>query len=105
MSVELDHFNVPQWTFGDRLRKARAVAHLDQREFAELLGVKHGSLAGWETDRARPRDLVAVAKRIEMALRIPAAWMLGVDNDQPLPEPPGGIEPPTYSLRVNCSTD
>ena len=20
-------------------------------------------------------------------------------------EPPGGIEPPTYSLRVNCSTD
>gem|GEM_PF-6829006 len=26
-------------------------------------------------------------------------------NNSPMLEPPGGIEPPTYSLRVNRSTD
>lgn len=100
MSVDMDHYNVPQWTLGDRLRKARAVSGKDQREFAELLGVKPGSLAGWETDRTRPRDLVAVAKRIEMALHIPAAWVLGVDSG-PFGGPGGSAPRPGLPLPVD----
>jgi transcriptional regulator with XRE-family HTH domain len=80
---------IPWWTLGDRIRKARSTANMDQREFAEALGVPAGSLAGWETDRQRPRDLVAVAKRIEMLTRIPAAWILGLDVAQPGPTPGG----------------
>ncbi|AOE43985.1 immunity repressor [Gordonia phage Delian] len=68
----------PTWTLGDRIRKTRAVSGLDQRGFADALGVKPGSLAGWETDRQRPRDVVALAKRIEMITRVPAEWVLGL---------------------------
>jgi transcriptional regulator with XRE-family HTH domain len=74
---------VPQWTFGDRVRKARGIAGLDQREFSTLINVKPGTLAQWESDRARPRDIVAVAKRIELAVRVHASWVLGLDGTTP----------------------
>lgn len=68
----------PSWTFGDRLRKARSVAQMDQRQFADALGVSIGSLPGWETDRQKPRDIVAVARKVEEVTGISAAWMLGL---------------------------
>ncbi|WP_374238396.1 multiprotein-bridging factor 1 family protein [Mycobacterium sp. PSTR-4-N] len=77
---------VPVWSFGDRIRKARNEADMTQAEFATAIGVKEGSLAAWETDRATPRDIVAVAKRVELLTRIPAAWLLGLPMpDLPLP--------------------
>lgn len=51
---------------------------MTQAEFADAIGVKEGSLAAWETDRATPRDIVAIAKRVEMLTNIPAAWLLGL---------------------------
>lgn len=77
---------IPAWSFGDRVRKARNVADMTQSAFAEAIGAKEGSLAAWETDRATPRDIVAVAKRIEMLTNIPATWLLGLGgggSDQP----------------------
>lgn len=70
----------PVWSLGDRLRKVRLTAGLDQRQFAEALGVQPGSLAAWETDRSTPRKLVDIAKTIEKVTGVPAAWTLGVSE-------------------------
>lgn len=113
MTIDADHGQVfPEWTFGDKVRKARSIAGLDQREFAEALGVKAGSVAQWETDRAKPRDIVAVARRIEMLTRIPAGWTLGI-QESPRPDNPDGgrhvrhegLEPPTRWLNPHRRSD
>lgn len=81
MTVQADHgFIYPTWTFGDRVRKARDTTQMNQRDFASAIEVTEGSLATWETGRAKPRDIVAVAKRIEMLTRIPAGWLLGIED-------------------------
>jgi transcriptional regulator with XRE-family HTH domain len=90
MTVQPDRI-YPAWTLGDRLRKARTQCRMTQEEFAANIGVKEGSLAAWETDRAQPRSVVAVARRIEQFTGIPASWTLGLDDPEPLPPPP----PPT----------
>ncbi|AOD20237.1 hypothetical protein IM25_00120 [Rhodococcus sp. p52] len=69
---------IPAWSLGDRIRKARGVVGMDQRQFAEALGVKAGTLAGWEADNSRPRDVVAIAQKIEGITAVPATWILGV---------------------------
>lgn len=91
MTVDVEHVGpvFPEWTFGDKVRKARAIAGMDQRAFAAAINVKPGSLAQWETDRAKPRDIVAVARRIEMLTRIPAGWVLGI-QETPRPDDPDG---------------
>lgn len=52
---------------------------MNQRSFAAAIEVAEGSLAAWETDRAQPRDIVAVARRVEMLTNIPATWLLGIN--------------------------
>lgn len=64
---------------------------MNQHDFAAAIGAKEGSLASWETDRAKPRDIVAVAKRVEMLTHIPAAWLLGIE-DAPDRGPGGGSQ-------------
>lgn len=88
MTIEVgdDGYVHPVWSFGDKVRKARSVAGMDQRQFATAISVGHGSLAQWETDRARPRDMAAVARRIEMLTRVPAAWLLGEGDDSHGPD-------------------
>ena len=76
----------PTWTFGDRLRKTRSLAGMDQRAFATTLGVTASALAQWEPGRAVPRDIVTIAKRVERQTGVPAAWILGINEpsvDQP----------------------
>ncbi len=91
MTVQMDGgYLYPTWSLGDRIRKARVVTGMNQETFAAAIGVTEGSLASWETDRAKPRDVVAVAKRIEVLSRIPAAWTLGVDDTPPPKNPDGG---------------
>ncbi len=80
----------PIWTFGDRMRKARRRSGLTVQEFADKLSITHSALGQYETDRSIPRDVVALAKRVEALTGIPAAWILGVDD----------VEPPTHVLPV-----
>ena len=80
---------IPRWSLGDHIRKARLTVEMDQRRFSEALGVPAGSLAAWETDRAKPRDIVAVAKRIELLTQIPATWVLGLQEEASRPTPGG----------------
>lgn len=99
---------IPEWTLADHLRKARQVAGMSQKEFAERLDVTPSSYAQWEAGNNKPRDVVAVAKRIEMLTRIPASWILGVHNGG---NGPGGgsarperLELPTF-WPVVCGTN
>ncbi|WP_181723249.1 helix-turn-helix domain-containing protein [Nocardia gipuzkoensis] len=97
---------IPAWEFSDRLRKARQTTGLDQKAFAENLGVTPGSYAGWESGRSKPRDQVAVARRVELLTNIPATWVLGLYEETPRPEGPDegqsdlvrpkGFEPLTF---------
>jgi transcriptional regulator with XRE-family HTH domain len=90
MTVQTDSGPVyPNWSFGDRIRKARITTGMTQEEFAAAIKVKEGTLAAWETNRAHPRsaDIVDVAKRIEALTNIPTSWLLGID-DGPPPQPP-----------------
>ena len=70
---------IPVWTFADRLRKARTTAGMDQRTFAQHIDCTASAYAQWEAGNSRPRDIVSIAKRIEMLTRIPASWMLDID--------------------------
>lgn len=93
MSIQPERF-YPAWTLGDRIRKARLSTGMNQRDFAPLIGVKPGSLASWEADNSQPRDIVAVAKRIEVLTRIPAAWLLSLDDTPPSPNGGGAPSAP-----------
>jgi transcriptional regulator with XRE-family HTH domain len=54
-------------------------------DFADALGITPSALGQYETDRATPRDVVELAKRVEGLTGIPAAWLLGLE-DAVLPE-------------------
>lgn len=85
----------PDWSFGDRVRKARTTVGMTQEEFATAIGVGESSLAAWETDRAMPRSrqIVDVCKRIEAVTNIPHLWLLGAEEPTPTPPPATGAFP------------
>lgn len=65
------------WSLGDRFAKARKHAKLDQQAVAAHLGVTHGAVAQWETNRTKPRDLLTVAERYEEITGVSRWWILG----------------------------
>src|SRR4029077_11916056 len=86
---------IPEWTWGDRVRKVRRLAKLGQAELAAIMTVSPATVAAWEASLNEPRNAVAIAKRIEVALGVPATWMLGLDagpspSSQALPPSAGG---------------
>lgn len=101
-----DHAWVPQWEFGDRLRKVRTDLGYDQKEFAALLELKAPTLSSYEAGRANPRskDLPALAARLELLTNVPRAWFMGWETENPHQSPDGGavrpegLEPPTFTV-------
>lgn len=79
---------IPEDTFGDRLRRVRRELKLSQAEFAEKIGEGAKAVGAWEIGIREPRGAVALAKRIELAYGVPAAWLLGLDVE-PTPGPDG----------------
>jgi DNA-binding XRE family transcriptional regulator len=74
-------YQVPQWTFADKIRKVRRdVLGIEQDEFARRLDVTRQAYAAWESGRNEPRNILAVAKRVEAMSGVPAAWLLGIDD-------------------------
>lgn len=78
---------VPEWTFGDRVRKARREMGWSQADLADKLAAQLGSavstksVGAWETDQNRPADVVEIARALEHVTRIPASWFLGLDDE------------------------
>lgn len=52
---------VPEWTLGDRLRKAREHAHLKQEELADEIGVSRTSVSAYEGGKSRPSRPIVLA--------------------------------------------
>lgn len=75
--MALAEVSIPEWTLGDRLAKARSVAGRTQAQMGEALNVSASTIAAWETDRSRPRDLAGTAQQIEDLTGIDPAWLLG----------------------------
>lgn len=72
---------IPEWSLADRLRKIRRdVVRADQAQMAAMLGWPKNAYQNWEIGKARPREIVAVAKRIEALTGVPATWVLGLDE-------------------------
>ena len=117
MTVAVGEYENPRFEFSDRLRKVRRdVAQMTQEQMAAELGVTRKAYEAWESGRNIPGDIVAVAKRIAMRWRgVTAAWVLGVDDESPIPPgPSGGVETqlpdqqngdPTTGLRIIRAKD
>ena len=77
----------PQWTLGDRLTKARQVAHISREEMAAQLGTTKGSVWNWENDVSRPRDIIDTTRRWSDLTGVSIEWILGLrggdSNSQP----------------------
>jgi transcriptional regulator with XRE-family HTH domain len=65
----------PQWTLGDRLRKAREHAGLKQTEMAADLGIGRSSIINYESDKAEPPRPVLVAWALRCS--VPYEWLTG----------------------------
>ena len=75
---------IPEWTFADRLRKARhAVPGLTQRRIADQIGVTPQAYSQWEAGNNQPRDIVDVARKVEGVTGVSATWLLGFDGPRP----------------------
>ena len=89
----------------DRLRKVRRASGDSQRDFAKVLHATQEAVSAWEAGRNYPRDVVAIAQRIERAYGVSAGWVLGI-TENPRPggpdggdmAPPPGLEPGTLWL-------
>jgi transcriptional regulator with XRE-family HTH domain len=51
---------VPEFSFGDRLRKARELAGYDRTAIGEVLGIHRQTIARYESDLAKPSSSVVV---------------------------------------------
>ncbi|WP_100538091.1 helix-turn-helix transcriptional regulator [Paenibacillus sp. GM2FR] len=60
--------NLPEGTFGERLKKARLYHGLTKEEAATKLGVDSKSITSWETDRVEPSN--KHLSKVDLFLRI-----------------------------------
>lgn len=74
---------VPEWTIGDRLRKAREHAGLTQSAAARTLGVSRQSVARYESGDRQPPLPVVMAWALVMGVDM--AWLQGEEDDEDAP--------------------
>lgn len=68
---------VPEWTLGERLRKAREEAGLDRDEMAARMQVSERTLRNWERDANLPRYSLLIAKEWAEITQVDLAWLRG----------------------------
>lgn len=93
---------IPAWTTGDRLRKAREAAGLNQYEMGDALGVSHKTIGNYERGRTRIQRLAL--REWSVVCKVPMEWLAfgpqpdgGSPNHQPAGDP-YGLSPTWPSL-------
>ena len=112
MSVQpVGQYVIPRIGWGSRLRAIREdVAHMDQREFAESIGMNKGTYGGHEKRIEVPRGARLVANSIELRWRVPASWVLTGETpatgngDGGLQVAGAGFEPATSGSQAQIIT-
>jgi ribosome-binding protein aMBF1 (putative translation factor) len=90
---------IPEWTFAERLRKARRDLKWTQAEMASRLDVKLSTYEAWETGRNRP-DVAQLAERLERITGISRIWFVGWADGTPSgPDGHGGPSKDPKELR------
>ncbi len=75
--------NVPTWTLGDRLRKARELAGMDQDELARRVGISRGTVSNYELGRGVRPPKVVVLRAWANECGVPYGWLVGpADNPE-----------------------
>jgi transcriptional regulator with XRE-family HTH domain len=82
--MALAYDDIPEWTLGDRFRKARRHAGLTQQQISDQLRVdgktvKVERYSNWEADINKPRGgaLTDVCLQLEAITGFPADWLAG----------------------------
>lgn len=77
---------VPTWTLGDRLRKAREFAGLEQGELAAAIGISRGTVSNYELERGQKPPKMIVLRAWAHECRVPFTWLIEdfpfADNSQ-----------------------
>lgn len=91
MTLQSAAGTVPEWTVGDRLRKARETTGLNQSHFAERLGVSRNTVSSAEAGAVQVRRITLNAWA--MATGVPVEWLETGESSTPLPVPPEPRDP------------
>ncbi|MGO8860061.1 MAG: helix-turn-helix domain-containing protein [Acidimicrobiales bacterium] len=67
---------VPQWTFGDRLRKARLHAELQLEDIAVAFRVSRVTVSKWELNKTQPSNLFQVVEGYAQLTGVSSDWLL-----------------------------
>lgn len=78
--MALAEVTTPEWTFGDRLAKARRHAGMEQGDMAKALGVSRPTISTWERDESQPRHLFEVAQQWADLTGVELGWLLGAGS-------------------------
>jgi transcriptional regulator with XRE-family HTH domain len=106
MSTDVAAGIVPEFTVGERLKKARQLTRLDQDEFARLVGVVRATVSNAERDIYPPKPILLNAW--SLATGVPRLWL--ETGKVSRSEGPGegvrheGLEPPTRWFDISYST-
>ena len=90
MSTDQQYERIPEWTLGDRLRKARTLTGLTVAEFAERIGVSDRTINNAEGDKRAVRRITLNAWA--MATGVSLEWLESGQSPAGPPPGPGGIE-------------
>jgi transcriptional regulator with XRE-family HTH domain len=69
----------PAWRVGDKIRRAREYAGLEQRELAHAAGISQATVSAAETGRARPHRSTLML--IAAATGVAYEWLEDCDED------------------------
>lgn len=76
------HGVIPEFTIGDRLRKARELTGLDQVQFATEIDISRNTVGNYENGNVKPRRLAL--KAWAMRTGVPLEWLeTGVASSSP----------------------
>jgi transcriptional regulator with XRE-family HTH domain len=93
---------VPEWTFAERLRKARRDLKWTQADMAARLDVKASTYEAWETGRNKP-DVAELAEKLEAVTGITRLWFVGWADSTAPNGGPGGSNPRSFGYKPGFS--